>query len=186
MWLIILVLKNLLLRISITWKYLTCAVNPLIFFNLFSLRFNIYLTMLISDLNQFLSLSFLYVAQSRWSISVSQVALVVKNWPANAGDVRDMGSIPGSERSPVGECGYPLQYSSLEKPVDREAWRAQSIGLDRFRHWLKGLRTAQQVVNKYHHSCYSDSPKNVKNQSCWGNQAPKGSSNNKGEIIIIF
>ena len=59
---------------------------------------------------------------------------MVKNWPANAEDVRDTGSIPGSERSPVGECGYPLPYSSLGKPVDREAWRAQSIGLDRFRH----------------------------------------------------
>ena len=49
---------------------------------------------------------------------------MVKNWPANAGDVRDTGSIPGLERSPVGEHGYPLQYSSLEKPVDREARRA--------------------------------------------------------------
>ena len=51
----------------------------------------------------------------------SQVALVVKNWPANAGDVRDTGSIPGSERSPVGEHGYPLQYSSLENYMDRGA-----------------------------------------------------------------
>lgn len=101
----------------------------------------------------------------------------IKNRLTQAGD---RGSIPGWERSPVGECGYPLPYSSLGKPVDREAWRAQSIGLDRFRHWLKGLRTAQHVVNKYHHSCYSDSPKNVKNQSCRGNQAPKGLLTIKG------
>ena len=75
------------------------------------------------------------------------------------------------------------------------AWRSpwtekpggpQSIGLDRFRHRLKRLRRAQDVVNKYHHSCYSDSPMNVKNQSCWGNQAPSGSSNNKKETITIF
>ena len=39
-------------------------------------------------------------------------ALVVKNPPANAGDIRDMGSIPGSERSPGGGHGNPLQYSS--------------------------------------------------------------------------
>ena len=48
--------------------------------------------------------------------------VVVKNLPANAGDVREPGSIPGSGRSPAGEHGYPLQYSCLEKPMDREAW----------------------------------------------------------------
>ena len=44
----------------------------------------------------------------------SQVVLVVKNMPANTGDVRDMGSIPGSGRSPGEEHGNPLQYSCLE------------------------------------------------------------------------
>ena len=48
----------------------------------------------------------------------SQVALVEKNLPANAGDVRDTGSIPGSERFPGGENGNPLQYSCLENPMD--------------------------------------------------------------------
>ena len=47
----------------------------------------------------------------------------VKNLPANAGDVRDSGSIPGSGRSPGGGHGNPLQYSCLENPMDREAWR---------------------------------------------------------------
>ena len=46
----------------------------------------------------------------------SQVALVVKNPPANAGDRRDAGSIPGSGRSPGGGQGNPLQYSCLENP----------------------------------------------------------------------
>ena len=41
----------------------------------------------------------------------SQVALVVKNLPANAGDIRDAGSIPGSERSPEEGNGTPVQYS---------------------------------------------------------------------------
>ena len=52
----------------------------------------------------------------------SQVVLVVKNPPANAGDFRDAGLIPGWERSPGGGHGNPLQYSCLENPVDRRAW----------------------------------------------------------------
>ena len=47
---------------------------------------------------------------------------MVKNLPANAGDVRDAGSIPGSERSPGGGFGNPLQYSCLENLMDRGAW----------------------------------------------------------------
>ena len=54
----------------------------------------------------------------------SQVVLMVKNPPANAGDVRDTGSIPGSGRFPVGGHGNPLQYSCLENPLDRGAWWA--------------------------------------------------------------
>ena len=52
----------------------------------------------------------------------SQVALMVKNPPANAGEVRDVGSIPGSGRYPGGGHGKPSQYSCLENPMDREAW----------------------------------------------------------------
>ena len=50
------------------------------------------------------------------------VALVGKNLPANAGDIRDMGSIPESGRSPGGAHGNPFQYSYLENPMDRGAW----------------------------------------------------------------
>ena len=50
----------------------------------------------------------------RWAF---QVALVVKNPPANAGDVRDVGSIPESGRSPRGGNGNSLQYSCLENPI---------------------------------------------------------------------
>ena len=49
---------------------------------------------------------------------------MVKNLPANAGDIRDVGSIPGSGRSPGEGHGNPLQYSCLENPMDREAWQA--------------------------------------------------------------
>ena len=57
-------------------------------------------------------------------LGASQVALLVKNPPANAGDIRDVGSIPGSGRSPGGGPGNSLQYSGLENPMDRGAWRA--------------------------------------------------------------
>ena len=56
--------------------------------------------------------------------SAFQVAPVVKNPPANAGDVRDAGSNPGSGRSPGGEHGNLPHYSCLENPMDRGAWRA--------------------------------------------------------------
>ena len=49
---------------------------------------------------------------------------MVKNPPANAGDGTDTGSIPGAGRSPGEGYGNPLQYSCLENPMDRGAWRA--------------------------------------------------------------
>ena len=54
---------------------------------------------------------------------------MVKNPPADAGDARDIGSIPGSGRSPGGGNGNPLQYSCLENPMDRGAWRAAVHGV---------------------------------------------------------
>ena len=68
-------------------------------------------------------------------VSNNQVALVVKDLPVNAGDVRDVSSIPGSGRFPGGAHGNPLQYSCLENAMDRGAWRAtvqmsQRIGHD--------------------------------------------------------
>ena len=51
---------------------------------------------------------------------------VVKNMPANAGDTKDVGSIPGSGRSTGGGHGNPFQYSCLENPMDRGAWWAYS------------------------------------------------------------
>ena len=59
----------------------------------------------------------------------SQVALVVKNLPANAGDTRNAGLIPGSGRSPtVGNVNL-FQYSCLGNPMDREAWQATVHGV---------------------------------------------------------
>ena len=50
---------------------------------------------------------------------------MIKNPPANAGDVRDMGSISGLERSPREGNGNPLQYSRLENPMNRGAWKGR-------------------------------------------------------------
>ena len=56
--------------------------------------------------------------------SASKVALVVKNASASAGDVRDVGLIPGLRRSPGAGHGNPLQYFCLENPKERGAWQA--------------------------------------------------------------
>ena len=52
---------------------------------------------------------------------------MVKNLPTSAGDVRDTGAIPALGRSPGGGHGNPLQYSCLENPRDRGAWRAAGL-----------------------------------------------------------
>ena len=59
----------------------------------------------------------------------SQVGLVVKNPPVNAGDMRDKGSISGLGRSPAGGNVNPLQHSSLDNPMDRGAWWATVHGV---------------------------------------------------------
>ena len=69
----------------------------------------------------------------------SQVVLVVKNHPDNAGDVRDAGSIPGLRRSPGGGPGNAFQYSCLENPMDRGAWRATVHRVAKSRTRLKQL-----------------------------------------------
>ena len=65
------------------------------------------------------------------------VALAVKNLPANAGDIRDVGSIPEWGRSLGGGHGNPLQYSCLENPRDRGAW------------WATVQRVAKEISPEY-------------------------------------
>ena len=67
------------------------------------------------------------------------MALVVKNPPANAGNVRDSGSIPGLGRSPGGGPGNPLQCSCLENPMDKRAWWATVHGVAKSQTGLKQL-----------------------------------------------
>ena len=73
------------------------------------------------------------------SYGASQVALEVKNLLANAGDIRDVGLIPGSETSPGGGHGNPLQYSCLKNPTDRGVWWAIVHGVPKSRTRLKRL-----------------------------------------------
>ena len=68
--------------------------------------------------------SFYLLEQIRFFSYVFMVLLVVKNPPASTRDVRGMGSIPESGRSPGGGYGNLLQYSCLENPMDRTAWQA--------------------------------------------------------------
>ena len=62
---------------------------------------------------------------------------MVKNLPANAGDIGPVGSIPGLGRSHGGGCGNPLQCSCLENPMDRGAWWATVHGVAKNQTWLE-------------------------------------------------
>ena len=68
-----------------------------------------------------------------YSKRASQVVLVVKNTPSSAGNVRDLGLIPGLGRSPGEGNGNPLQYSCLENPMDRGARKATVHGVTKSR-----------------------------------------------------
>ena len=70
-----------------------------------------------------------------------QVVLVVKNPPANSGDIKDVGLIPGSGRYPGGEHGNPLQYSGLENTIYRGDWQATVHTVTKSWTQLKRLHT---------------------------------------------
>ena len=76
----------------------------------------------------------------------SQVAQVAKISPANTGDIRDMVSIPGSERSPWGGHCNPLQYFAWRIPMDRGAWQTTVHGVSKSWAWLKWLRTHCDMI----------------------------------------
>ena len=76
-----------------------------------------------------------------WKRRASQVLLVVKNLPANAGDIRDIGLIPRWRRFSGGGHGNLLQYFCWENPVDKGAWWATVHRVAKSRTWLKWLST---------------------------------------------
>ena len=75
------------------------------------------------------------------------MALVVKNLPAKAGDVRDVGLIPGSERYPGEGHDNSLHYSCLENPMDRGAWSPMVHGITKSQAQLK--RPSTQMHDTY-------------------------------------
>ena len=84
-----------------------------------------------------------------WHLTwASQVAQVIKNPPASAGDAGGTGSIPGSGRSPREGNGNPFQYSCLENPMDRGAWWATFMGSQRVGHaWA--CKNGQDLLWKF-------------------------------------
>ena len=94
-------------------------------------------------------------------LGAAQVVLGVKNPRANAGDVRDLGSIPGLRRSPGRGHGNPLQYSCLENPVDRGVWRATVHRFTKSWTWLKWLSrpACSWVLSEGHWSLPASRPR---------------------------
>ena len=92
----------------------------------------------------------LYCIPIIFQFPASQVALVVKNLSANAGNIRDLALIPGSGRSPGEGNGNPLQCSGLENPMDRGAWRATVHGVTESQTRLSDLARRTHVsVNNF-------------------------------------
>ena len=114
------------------------------------------------------------VPKYRTYVLSHQVALVVKNPPANAGDTRDTGSVPGSGQSPGGGNGNPLQYSYLENLIDRGPGRLQSMGSKRVEH--------NEHVYTHTHTCMR-----AHTHTCTHASAPKGNiGRNKSTIKTIL
>ena len=138
------------------------------------------LLFMLKELSHFTVLSLLkssdYLVKSlvkgTMATGASQVALVVKNPPANAGDRRDAGSIPGSGRSPGGGQGNPLRYFCLENPTDRGDWWAtvhrvakswtqlkrRSSHADHHGHVLKAVCSSLWQVQKFAQLTLSELP----------------------------
>ena len=93
------------------------------------------------------------------SLQASQVVLVVKNPPSTAGDIRDLGSVSGSARSPGGGHGNLLQYSCLENPMDRGACWAMAHRVAKSRTRLKWLD-----IHMQHGSVHGQSLRRTKTQ----------------------
>ena len=88
---------------------------------------------------------------------------VVKNPPANAGDTGDVGSVPGSGRSPGEGNGNPLQYSCLENSMDREAWWATVHGVAK--NWTR-LSTHVHLKSQLCHSTPQSLPRILAGNMC--------------------
>ena len=106
----------------------------------FSNRLSNEYSMLISFMIELTWVKTRAVKNDRYLFGCTQVVLVVKNLPANVGDIRDAGSIPGSGRSLGRGHSNPFQYSCLENPTDRGVWCATAHRVTKSQTWLKQLK----------------------------------------------
>ena len=93
--------------------------------------------------------------------AASQLVLVVKDLPANAGDIRDAVSIPGLGRSPGEGTDNPLQYSCLGNPMDRRAWRTTVQGVTKESDTTERLNNTWNELKKcrfYTHPSFARDP----------------------------
>ena len=80
---------------------------------------------------------------------------MIKNLPANAGDVRVSGSVPGLGRYPVEENENSLQDACLENPIDRGAWWAKSMGSQKAGHDWRDLASITHTHTHTHTHTYT-------------------------------
>ena len=120
---------------------------------------------------------------------------MVKNPPANAEDIRDVGLIPGSGRSPGGRSGNPLQYSGLENPMDRGAWQAIVHSITKSWTWLRKLTMHACIISLHYcvHFCcttkwisymYTYVPSFL-NLSLTPHPTPLGHLENWAELLVL-
>ena len=83
-----------------------------------------------------------FAYKTRVKIWASRGALVIKNLPVRAGDIRGGSLIPGSVRTPEGGNDNPLQYSHLKNPMDRGTWQAMVHRVPKSQTQLKQLSTS--------------------------------------------
>ena len=108
------------------------------------------------------------------------MVLVIKNLPANSGDLRDMGLISGFRRPPGGGLGNPFQYPCLENPMDREAWWAIVHGVTKSRTWLRWLSMHALLLK----SCFLTSE--LESWVLCGNSYPRGFPTRTGCLLGSF
>ena len=90
---------------------------------------------------------------------------MAKNAPANAGDIRDAGSIPGWGRSPGGGHGSPLQYSCLDGPMDRGVWWATVHGVTKS-DMTEATKQQQKLREQVSSVLIRRKPDHVRRQPC--------------------
>ena len=103
-----------------------------------------------------------FVLNIAYDYRASQVVLVVKNLPANAGDIGDAWSVPGLGRSPGEGHGNRLQYSSLENPMDKGVSRAAFHRVAKSRHDWSNLAHTRTLMLQWWAECSAIVPINLK------------------------